>query len=466
MKSVTLIICFAFSCFLQSRAQSSTKDELSKIADAGRQIKDLFSKKNKRRDSAAAQNGRSPNDEALLNRAGSLAPTARFLDADKLYYFSKGAALVIKGTSSALIDSAGNFIVPFNKFDIADKGIKPPDFPADGYHHGLFIVTEIATGKRGLLNSRGHFLPVADIGSAYMCGDLVAIKNLNQTYTYIDTNLHTYSMSRPFLNFHEGLGASYTGTVNQTGLKYGYKKITGQYAVQPQYDFADEFWEGRAIVGKINEFGEMKYGFIDMTGHEIFPLKLSNRPERFHGGFALIEPKDKSEFDYGFINRQGTLTIKRRWMKSGEIGEKFYCGYAQSRDGVLDTTGREITVVNFLNRFGITNFSTFFVPIEGQFQIQRFDEVDHSKFYYQAFDGTPYERLGFFDVVTRTKVKAMFDYSNIPCHLQFDKTSGLAYARVNLGEDRSAGTELYKYREGYINAKGEFVIMKKEASEW
>ncbi len=49
-----------------------------------------------------------------------------------MYSFNGGAAVVRKGTAYALIDTNGNFIVPFNKyeFDINTCRISLPTRPA------------------------------------------------------------------------------------------------------------------------------------------------------------------------------------------------------------------------------------------------------------------------------------------------------------------------------------------------
>ncbi len=78
------------------------------------------------------------------------------------------------------------------------------------------------------------------------------------------------------------------------------------------FDDAMPFSEGMACVGKINEFGEMKYGFINTKGEIVIPLIYSNKPSDFKSGLSMVSPQDKTEFDYGYINKKGKIVIKRK----------------------------------------------------------------------------------------------------------------------------------------------------------
>jgi hypothetical protein len=461
---VSLFIILFFYCS-NSLAQNESINQANTIIKAGQDIKNLFGKKkHKAQDTTSVLKDENASGSVLdFSRAGEVAPNAKILDVDELFYFSQGAALVRKGTSTALIDNAGNFIVPFNKYQISAKGIRPLGFDAAGYHHGIFVATEISTNRQGVLNSKGVFYPLADLGSAYMCGPYIAIRHIDQTYTYIDHDWHVYNMTKPFLNFREGVGASYTGDVNAPGIKYGYKKITGQYVISPQYDFAGEFWDGRAVIGKINIYGEMKYGFIDIAGTEIFPCVLSMEPSHFSSGLARVEPKDKTEYDYAFINRDGKIVIKLRTTKG--FFKQFSNGYAMWQD-VLDSTGRIISASDFLKRFGIESHDYFFIPEEDVYSLQSCDDVMTEKFYYTALNENKQRFCAaFFDVKTGKKIKPVFEVMHLQGNIQFDKTAKLSYAKIMIGQDQQHYLKDI-YREGYIDENGEFVIIKKEGSQW
>src|SRR6185503_2002927 len=79
-------------------------------------------------------------------KPGDVHPNAKVLDVDELFPFSDGVARIRKGPSTALIESSGNFVVPFNKWDILKDS-----------KSGLLVVSERkATGtKYGLINTEG-----------------------------------------------------------------------------------------------------------------------------------------------------------------------------------------------------------------------------------------------------------------------------------------------------------------------
>ena len=61
----------------------------------------------------------------------------------------------------------------------------------------------------------------------------------------------------------------------KTGGKWGYIDHEGQYAINPQFDYAAVFREGRAVIGQERE-GQMLYGFIDKEGNAAIPAQYLN----------------------------------------------------------------------------------------------------------------------------------------------------------------------------------------------
>jgi len=220
-----------------------------------------------------------------------------------------------------------------------------------------------------------------------------------------------------------------------------------------------EYHEGRAIVEKTNEFHELKYGFVDERGKEIFPCVLSNRPGNFSSGLARIEPKDKGEFDYAYIDRDGKIALKMKF--SNGIFEDFDEGYAFTATHVMDTTGKIIFKSSFLQKFKIPaqdiNWRPASALIERELQHSPDDFLKEKKF----FSAWKNKRavFGIFDARTKKIVNAAFDYID-----PFDKASRLAYAKIIVGYDDTYQANIY--REGYINEDGLFVIVKGTASKW
>lgn len=460
---------FRFFPVVEAKLKSRNIDD---ITQTGTAIKQIFKKKkNASADTSSSDvviaNGNkiSTQDDvtAKTNKrmsAGDIAPYAKYLDVDEMYYFSEGAAVVVKGSSTALIDSNGNFIVPFNKYQIEDA-TRWQTSSSPKYKHGIFHAIEISSGQEGLLNSKGKFIAVKN---AYFANEInmsviqVGMSIIN--CVYYDYNLNKYSMDKCLSDYRESVGVSFEGPVGSSRQKYGYKKLNGQFTIKPQFDFAKGFYEGRAIVGKLNEFGEMKYGFIDQTGKEIFPCVLSKEPSPFCSGRARIEPKDKTQFDYAYINQEGKVVIKCKLSDGDEYGD-FSNGYAFSMYRVMDTMGKTMSRENFLKKFGVDSRYNFTNPYP---QFITLDEIMSHKFSYQTSisPGNPYTLEGYFDVRTGKTIKPVFVSGK--GRIRYDRVARRSYAATIIGKDKEHQTDIF--REGYINEDGLFVIVKGSSSKW
>jgi hypothetical protein len=85
----------------------------------------------------------------------------------------------------------------------------------------------------------------------------------------------------------------------QTGHKWGFIDKTGQVAMQPLYDVADEFAEGLAAVATGG-----KVGFIDKNGRIVIPQRYDSAL-RFSQGLAAVQIGGK----WGFIDKTGKMVI-------------------------------------------------------------------------------------------------------------------------------------------------------------
>ena len=85
---------------------------------------------------------------------------------------------------------------------------------------------------------------------------------------------------------------------NSTG-KWGFADTLGKMVIVPQWDTANDFSEGLAVVG-LNS----KYGFIDETGTEKIPIKYDNALP-FSEGLSEVELDGK----IGSIDTTGTIIV-------------------------------------------------------------------------------------------------------------------------------------------------------------
>lgn len=115
----------------------------------------------------------------------------------------------------------------------------------------------------------------------------------------------------------------------RTDSQWGYCDKTGSVCINSNYQSAEWFSEGLAVV-KINE----KYGYINKLGKEIIKAEFDDALP-FHEGFALVEINDF----WGIIDRNGDFIIPAKYEDLGQLKEGF-C-YYQEDDlyGYFDAKG-------------------------------------------------------------------------------------------------------------------------------
>ena len=122
------------------------------------------------------------------------------------------------------------------------------------------------------------------------------INIVEQVIVYIEEHKPDISTPPVFLPEYEQLNRFQ----HSSGL-WGYEDgKTLKVVVEPKYDKAREFQEGRARVSK-----DGKWGFIDQRGHEVIKLKYSEVNPFFEG---LARVKHRGDY-YGFIDKSGKIII-------------------------------------------------------------------------------------------------------------------------------------------------------------
>ena len=124
--------------------------------------------------------------------------------------------------------------------------------------------------------------------------------------------------------------------VTDENLKYGFIDKTGHLVIPCQYDDAGDFSEGLAWVQDEN----FKYGFIDKTGKLVIPCQYDHAGD-FSEGLAAVW--DESSGKWGFIDVTGQLAIPYQYEGISEYG--FSEGLAAVMDesgkcGYIDKTGQ------------------------------------------------------------------------------------------------------------------------------
>ena len=393
-------------------------------------------------------------------KAGDVAPDAVYIDADYLYPFNGGAAVVKKGDATALIDKTGKFIVPYNKYNFR----LPPDYeisPAWHSQGGIFLLTGGgAVNSKGELISKELPLPGSSWNYASPDGQFIRATDQKGNFIYMDAEGNKYILK-------EGTGVNFAeGTVGPVSIddkdknRYGYKNLKDEWTVQPIYDWGEPFSDGLACVGKINEFGEMKYGFINKKGKVVIPFIYSNLPGNFHGGLAEVLPKENAEFKEAFIDKEGNIVQKFNNLISFTYIGNGLNEYTYYSEYVVDSIGKIQTATEFLKNYGVVpDPSTHLISISNtNLSNSKFDDNDGKIFFSRFFNnsGVPVNE-GYVDIRTKKIMEGGFS----PMLNFSDGESKLAYGRFYTPEHYYNKGPL---REGYINEDGVFVIVKKAAS--
>jgi hypothetical protein len=151
-------------------------------------------------------------------------------------------------------------------------------------------------------------LALASCGLAKAQGDLFPIKQ-NQKWGYIDnTGKIVIEPQFQFADrFSEGLAVVEVG--HRT---YGYIDGLGKFVINPQFrDNAGTFSDGLAIVA-IGEATERRAVYIDKTGKTIIDSQLKGGSD-FHEGLALVriagDKSTASKDRFGYIDKSGKVVI-------------------------------------------------------------------------------------------------------------------------------------------------------------
>jgi hypothetical protein len=398
---------------------------------------------------------------------GEISTTAKVLEADELFNFQDGVAIIKKGTAYALINKEGALIVPFNKYASIKYG-------KAGSHLLIVRGNEPANYlKEGLINSAGKeilpcqyhsILPLFDAdGYLYVYG------RSNEKPFFVNSEGRKVTVTLPpsyqLINTGSKVcadnlcpAAHFLGA----GRKSGYTDRSGKVVIPAQFDEADGFSEGLACVGKRDAFGAMKYGFINKQGNLVIPLQFTNKPSAFSCGRALVTPVRNAEFKYALINKEGQIvhTLKnspgdKELFIANSFNTKYVNGYSEwyatEKSGkviyLMDSLGKLISQRDYFASVGAPenmlnshlNLGSAIGPI---IRVTGKGYANHT---------------GFVNMRTGKTLPPIFHVSNSD---HFDPVSKLV---LSSRFDTKQGK---KVLEGYINEEGVYVIIKGEGNKW
>lgn len=491
MKLTTiLMITTVLVCYCTLNAQSKTGRRIEKMGkdvvvandtfDKGKEFfKGVFGKRDKKNKNAnlseSGQNKEIANKSTPIDpvsgegqnslKPGDIHPDAVVLDVDKLYNFYEGAAIVERGSSTALINAKGEFLVPFNTYDF---------LPNDSYN-GFFLVRRSYNNDipPGFINAKGKFIQT-EKGRGVIFGNYFLIgsngNNKDTRNYFYDLNGKKFVVTGHMSGIERVVGDGLVQiSINNPkgGFLKGYKNLMDEWVIRPQYQWGSVFNEGAAVVGDYNEFGELKYGFIDIKGNPITPLQFTRPPGLFHNGLARIFYKEPAE--YGFINKKGEVVFTDQgnpFFDEFILGYSFKKEYRAGESVIMDKDLKINSDMEFLQMFGISENVKSTTLIFPHYSYNN-RPIESSMILFTLFDG---EKLfgGFLFPNTKVGVYGNF-ITKIPGsgeleEFYFDSVSGLKHMQWKLSKDiRDGGADNV---DGYVDKNGVFMIVKGEASKW
>lgn len=205
--------------------------------------------------------------------------------------------------------------------------------------------------------------------------------------------------------------------------KYGYYDRSGNEVIAPQFNTAEPFSEGLACVSKNDEYGVNKYGFINTKGETVIPFMFSLQPGNFSSGLAYVEPTDKSDFDFCFINTKGELVLQQESNNVTSVRSireekpQFESGYFRTTHKIgkdhlriIDTSGKDVAIL-YYEGDDISNVKSRiqdFPPLIDSIQIFAYRNSNTRNIDKQAFINlktkkivyTPFSNLSAFDPIS------------------------------------------------------------------
>lgn len=489
-----------FSLPVISHSQSNTDKTIQKIEEGAKlinNVKGLFKKKNK--DSTnivndapqSAKNSNSSSSSFLSSNviwAGKVTPKTKMIDCDKMSEINDGAAVIKKGESFAIIDTSGNFIVPFNKYKEIEMNLVE-NYGGNYSCGGGFIRARDNFGKNHFLNSRGNVLFSetelwgAVSGSLSFDHKLLVIESRDKkanttTLSLMDNKGKKYPINVVFNEYFKTDNGDAIGLVTDSvityyvwdnkawGNKYGFKNINGK-GLTPQFDELERFHNGVAIYKKKNEFGENRWGIVNKDGTFVTPPQFTNRPTQYYHGIAFVQAAKDANFKSAFINTKAEIIYKNTTESIEKYGEfdftEFQEGYTSNMNYILDVSGKVYTKKEFAKILGIqleaNNRNIYLNPP----RIPIYDEQIRFTFNQVDFEKNRNEtHYGVYNVKTKVTTLAKDVIDNL---MYRDSVSGLRHVKVKLDQKDSEGKDIIL--EGYINDAGEFVLLKgKPKSDW
>src|ERR1041384_6279820 len=257
--------------------------------------------------------------------------------------------------------------------------------------------------------------------------------------------------------------------------KWGFIDETGRVVIAPQFESANDFSDGRALVS-LHGKGE----YIDTRGHLIShpPFDLGGN---FSEGLAPINVGQeripivgliKNPGRWGYINTAGALVIPMKFQLADEFYEGLAAAHLGATSGFIDHKGRFVFNAPFDVSWGFSEgvvlvkskLKMFYYDLTGRrLQTPPLDDNYYGHSFHEGLAAVQIkDKWGFMDKTGRLVIPAEFIDVG-------DFNEGLAAAEVPIDQDRETpckidetSTYTVAKKFGYIDRTGKLVI----APQW
>lgn len=235
-------------------------------------------------------------------------------------FFQEGLADVTKAGKKGFIDAAGNMVIPC-EYDSVDS-----------FHKGFAEVEK--DGKYGLIDTVGNIVIPCEYEKFWSHSERLAIVQKdygNWLIDFVDDTIIPWAYGVPSLNYHEGLSEVQQDIREgfEKDYKYGYIDTFGKIDISCEYDAAEHFSEGLALVKK-----DEKFGYIDIDGNIVIPFEY-DKASSFSNGLAQVNINGK----WGTINAAGNIIIPCEYEWIDLFSEGLALVKKNGKYGYIDTDG-------------------------------------------------------------------------------------------------------------------------------
>jgi len=460
---LSFLILSPFPLYLSAQTTLQKAESAVNVASG---IAGLFKKKKK--DSTAANSKQEQTIVAGGNVviAGNILPEAKFIDAERMGRFTYGTSIVEKGSKKAVLDSTGNFIIPFShSYNDIDKKKRLISATTDkGYHLYNYLGQRVAEiNENGWYWKGGYFHSNKSSYEAF-------IDYKGSKYTLKNETLPDGRTTSIIYEQTSDSALKIQGRLKNGGTLYGLKALSNKIIVRPKYQMIYDFVDGYAVYLTEDQYGKSQFGILNENGVEISP-RFSSAPEPLKAGYYFVKGNDDSPILYAIITSTGDIVFKE--MKNSGNFYRFTTyddGYFFDHENklIMDLKGTIWKQEDFLKKAGINEkqiqvySNSFTYPMT-----LPYSPLGETDFWYRdGFLSFSYRNLQGNDALKNDECFGLYNVKtgqiilgNFTTATAFDPISGLANVTKITGNKSPNG--YVEEVKGAINRDGNFVIVQK-----